>query len=247
MAAAAASESRTLRIRFSLGFGRSGDEGNPAQPGKFLKLADVQQNTLTTLNCPWGSRSSGVHPIPPVAASRRGGPETRVGGPTLSGEGPPQDRPSHRTHDTAVRRLSSSVTMPVVVPVMMVVVSVVTVMVVMMMVVMMAPPHHAAVAVARAPVMVADPEPGHVVDHVGVPDGRLHRRRRDDSRIRVRRHQRGARHGHRRGSQAQKQLAHLGTSPLLSPTRDSTRAIPSRSCLAYSEPVQRHGNIAAAL
>jgi hypothetical protein len=101
--------------------------------------------------------------------------------------------------------------MPVVVPVMMVVVSVPVVMVVMMMVVM-APPHHAAVAVAAAPVMMADSEPGHVVDHVGVLDSRLHRRRGDDGRTRVRRHQRGTRHGHCRGGQAQKQLAHRYTS-----------------------------------
>jgi hypothetical protein len=104
------------------------------------------------------------------------------------------------------------VTVPVVVPVMMVVVSVtVTVMVVMMMVVM-APPHHAAVVMAVAPVVVADPEPRDIVDHIGVLNSRLHRRRGDDRRTCVRRHQRGTRHGDRRGSQAQKQLAHLGTS-----------------------------------
>ena len=103
--------------------------------------------------------------------------------------------------------------MLVVVPVMMVVVSVVV-----MMMVVMAPPHHAAVAVAAAPVVVADPEPRDIVDHIGVLNSRLHRRRGDDCRTCVRRHQRGTRHGDRRGSQAQKQLAHLGTSPRQSPT-----------------------------
>ena len=103
--------------------------------------------------------------------------------------------------------------MPVVVPVMMMSV---TVMVVMMMVVMPTP-HHAAVVVAVAPMMMANLEPRDVVDHVGVADSRLHRRRGDDGRTRVRRHQRGTHHRHRRGSQAQKQLAHLGTSPVMSP------------------------------
>jgi hypothetical protein len=102
--------------------------------------------------------------------------------------------------------------MPVVVPVTMVVVVSVPVVVMMVVVMVMTPPHQAAVAVAVAPVMMADPEPGHVVDNVAVLDGRLHRRRRDDRRARVRRHQRGTRHGHRRGSQAQKQLTHCYTS-----------------------------------
>jgi hypothetical protein len=108
--------------------------------------------------------------------------------------------------------IAGSVAVPVVVPVMVVVVSV-TVMVVMMMVVVMAPPYHAAVVMAVAPVVVADPEPRDIVDHIGVLNSRLHRRRGDDRRTCVRRHQRGTRHGDRRGSQAQKQLAHLGTSP----------------------------------
>lgn len=102
--------------------------------------------------------------------------------------------------------------MMVVVPVMMAVVSVTMVVVVMMMIGVARTPHQAAVPVAVAPVMVADPEPPDIVDHVGVLNGRLHRRRGDDRRTRVRRHQRGTRHGDRRSSQAQKQLAHRYTS-----------------------------------
>jgi len=70
--------------------------------------------------------------------------------------------------------------MPVVVPVMMVVtVMMMPVMMVVMMVVPMArTPHRAAVRVTGAPVMVADPEPRDIVDHIRLADRRLHRRRR---------------------------------------------------------------------
>jgi hypothetical protein len=98
--------------------------------------------------------------------------------------------------------------MPVVVPVMMMVM----VSVVVMVVVPVATPHTPAVAMTVTPMMIADPEPRNIVDHIGVLDSRLHRRRSDDCRTRVRRHQCGARHGHRRRSQAQKQLAHRYTS-----------------------------------
>lgn len=88
----------------------------------------------------------------------------------------------------------------------------VPVMVMIMMVMGPRAPNSAAVAMAAAPVVMAHVEPPNIVDHVAVRDSRLHRRWGDDRRKRVRRHQRGARHGDCRGSQAEKQLAHLSTS-----------------------------------
>jgi len=88
-------------MRFSLGLVTSGDQRNPAQPGKFRKVAVIQSITLTSLNCSLALRSSGVHPtatgggIPSQCTqSRRASP---------SG-GPAAGQPLHRTRYTAVRR-----------------------------------------------------------------------------------------------------------------------------------------------
>ena len=92
---------------------------------------------------------------------------------------------------------------------MMMPVVVVPVMVVMTMVEVSRAPHPAAVAIARPPVMMADADPADIVHHVRIDNRRLHRRRRNDRRTGVRWRQHCGTHGHRRGSQAQKQVTHL--------------------------------------
>ena len=196
-----------------LGLIGAGMKWNPAQPGKFQKTAVTQQIALMRLNCPWVGRSSGVHPIVRAAgiAIQRA---QKIGG-SSSQDDPPQDHPfaPHALHSGAPALA------PVMVPVMMVV----------MMVMVPRTPHRAAVGVAVAPVMVAHPGPPDIVDDVGVDNRRPHRRRPADRRTGVRRRQHCRGHCHRCGSQAQKQLAHLRTSPRhVSPTWSTVRCRPSR-------------------
>ena len=59
MATAATSESRTLRMEFSLGFIERRD--NRVTAREIPKVAVFQTITLRHLNCPWADRSSVVH------------------------------------------------------------------------------------------------------------------------------------------------------------------------------------------
>jgi hypothetical protein len=74
--------------------------------------------------------------------------------------------------------------MPAVVMVPVVVVPVMT-MVVAVMMVTMPDPNPPTVVAAAAPMMMAPADPADIVDHVGIHDRRLHRRRCDDRRTRI--------------------------------------------------------------
>ena len=201
-----------------LGLIGAGINGTPHSPAS-SRNGCYQQNTSMRLNCQWLGRSSGVHPIVRAAgiAIQRA---QKIGG-SSSQDDPPQDHPfaPHALHSGAPALA------PVMVPVMMVPVMMVVTMMVMMMPRM---PDQATMGAAVAPVMVAHPGPSDIVDDVRVDNRRPYRRRPADRRTGVRRRQHRRGHCHRCGSQAQKQLAHLCTSPRHVAHVEHIRCRPSR-------------------
>ena len=156
---------------------------------------------VNRLNYPWVVRSSVVHQHGTAGLPSKEDPPQNAVAP-LSGT----------QHD------SGSVTMPavVMVPVMMVPVM-------MMVVTVSRDPDRPAVVVAAAPMMMAPLDPANIVDHAGIGDRRLHRRRCDDRRTRIRRRQGCSGHRHRCGSQSSETTCasmYLRTRPRhVSPTR----------------------------
>jgi hypothetical protein len=188
MATAAASESKTLRMDFSLGF--SIGELIAEQPGKFQDGCRPS-NYISLPELPVGGLFTAHSCCRSWLRSRK------IGGPSAK-EDPPQNQSLRRTHHTAALGLvtmTAVVMMPVVV--MMMVVAVTT------------DPHAVAVGIARPPVVMAALDPADIVHHVRADNRRPHRRRSDDRRAGVRRRQHCCAHGHRCGSQAQKQVTHL--------------------------------------